>query len=207
MAGSFDFSPGFRGGRRDGAGRPARRLRAERLRRIDVRELARSDLFLPHLRGEWWSIASRRGSSLDWFALQGRVDRYGSKLAVHGFIDGNFVIQDIALQYTRCHYGGSRPWFTCPRCDRRAAVLYLAGASFRCRRCADVSYLTQRSDACSRAWIKQGHIEKRLNRQGLHQSTRRLLVEKLRECKRRRDTWLVEWFAKLHSCDQSEGSA
>lgn len=200
MVGDFDFSRGSRGGRRDGAGRPAQRLRAEDLRRIDVRELARSDLFLPTVRGEWWSIVSRRGHDTDWFAMHGIVDgQNGSvtRLTISGLVEGDFVMQDIALQHTPCNYGGSRPWFTCPRCDRRAAVLYLAGALFQCRRCADVSYLTQRSDACSRAWMKQRQVEWRLRRRGLHQSTVQQLLARLHECEHRRNVWLREWFAKL----------
>jgi hypothetical protein len=41
----------------------------------------------------------------------------------------------LPLVWTACNLGGSRPWFGCPgspgiRCGRRAAILYLEGATF-----------------------------------------------------------------------------
>ncbi len=50
---------------------------------------------------------------------------------------------DVALSWTRCNYGGKRPWFVCPGCYRRAAILYLSRSGYLiCRRCADLTYTT-----------------------------------------------------------------
>ena len=40
------------------------------------------------------------------------------------------VTQQIALERTPCNYGGSRPWFLCPRCNRRIAILCSGGELF-----------------------------------------------------------------------------
>lgn len=48
----------------------------------------------------------------------------------------------ILLRATNQPFGGSRYWFTCPRCEARACKLYLppGGLHFQCRRCSGVSY-------------------------------------------------------------------
>jgi hypothetical protein len=48
----------------------------------------------------------------------------------------------IALERTPCALGGERVWFRCPKCYRRAAVLYLA-SEIMCRTCAKLKYETQ----------------------------------------------------------------
>jgi hypothetical protein len=49
----------------------------------------------------------------------------------------------VSMIWDPCRFGGERPWFVCPNCDRRAAVLYLGGVrplSFSCRKCAGLKY-------------------------------------------------------------------
>lgn len=41
----------------------------------------------------------------------------------------------IRIEWTGCNYGGTRPWLCCPRCDRKAAILYQAKAALACRKC------------------------------------------------------------------------
>ena len=43
------------------------------------------------------------------------------------------VEQNIYIARTPCHFGGSRPWFICPKCHRRVGVLVCAGRLFACR--------------------------------------------------------------------------
>ena len=50
----------------------------------------------------------------------------------------------INLESTACHYGGRRYWFACPSCLRSAGVLYADGDNFRCRKCLDLVYLSQK---------------------------------------------------------------
>ncbi|MES2977399.1 MAG: hypothetical protein V4731_03170 [Pseudomonadota bacterium] len=51
--------------------------------------------------------------------------------------------QTIRIAHTACHFGGARPWFQCPVCQNRAAVLYMRFSRFACRKCQRVSYSTQ----------------------------------------------------------------
>ena len=56
------------------------------------------------------------------------------------------VAYGVPIEWTACNFGGARPWFVCPglRCGRRAALLYLGGRYFLCRRCQNLSYASQR---------------------------------------------------------------
>jgi hypothetical protein len=56
------------------------------------------------------------------------------------------VAYQVRLDWTACNFGGARPWFVCPgrSCFRRAALLYLGGRYFLCRKCLDLSYASQR---------------------------------------------------------------
>lgn len=53
----------------------------------------------------------------------------------------------VQLVRTPCHFGGSRPWALCPRCERRVAIVYLSQGGLACRSCADLRYRSQR-DTC-----------------------------------------------------------
>jgi hypothetical protein len=58
--------------------------------------------------------------------------------------DGETIDSDyrIGLTWTACRYGGKRFWFSCPGCQNRVGILYLAGGSvrFQCRGCSDLTY-------------------------------------------------------------------
>lgn len=78
-------------------------------------------------------------------------------------------LDDLLVEWTDCNYGGSRPWFICPRsgCERRAAVLYW-GAGFACRCCLGLAYDSQNQqplDRLSRRIAK--HTAKLVVRDGL----------------------------------------
>jgi hypothetical protein len=68
---------------------------------------------------------------------------------------------EVALAYTRCHFGGSRPWFMCPRCRRRVGVLYVVALAFMCRRCADLTYQTQTEQPLGRAMLRAQRLRER----------------------------------------------
>jgi hypothetical protein len=49
--------------------------------------------------------------------------------------------QRLSLAWTPCYYDGMRPWFRCPACQRRVAVLYAPpGRHFCCRHCRHPPY-------------------------------------------------------------------
>ena len=50
--------------------------------------------------------------------------------------------QEILLTKTSCYFGGSRYWFLCPDCDKRAGVLYRPwyAQTYLCRGCHNLTY-------------------------------------------------------------------
>jgi hypothetical protein len=71
--------------------------------------------------------------------------------------------QRISVVWTRCHFGGGRPWFICVGCNRRVGILYNTGASLACRRCLDLRYASQRRGAKSRSYLQALKLRLRLN--------------------------------------------
>lgn len=55
---------------------------------------------------------------------------------------GRHVDQRVSLNSTMLSSGGSRAWYSCPACGRRAGVLHLPPGEkfFACRACHDLSY-------------------------------------------------------------------
>jgi hypothetical protein len=71
--------------------------------------------------------------------------------------------QRIPVVWTRCHFGGDRPWFMCLKCDRRVGKLYNTGVRLACRRCLDLWYASQRRGAKSRSYLQALKLRLRLN--------------------------------------------
>jgi hypothetical protein len=106
---------------------------------IDIRD--------PHHR----ELVDRPGSRISW-----RWNRNGES---HCSIDlvfyrDNAVLTDvtdrerprtlsISLLRTACNYGGTRPWFGCPACSNRCAILHFHDGHFRCRKCHGLGYRSQ----------------------------------------------------------------
>lgn len=125
-----------RGGYQHGAGRPAKRGRIENAKFIDAGHWKRIGLFEPGEAGRVY--ANQHGEPpIAYSALHDAV-----ALAIP--IDGRTIEQRIAVTWTPCRFGGARVWLCCPACGGRSARLYLGGDGFRCRRCANLSYASQR---------------------------------------------------------------
>jgi hypothetical protein len=62
----------------------------------------------------------------------------------------------VRLEWTRCNYGGSRPWSLCPTrgCGRRVAILYV-GSTLACRHCRHLAYDSQH-DSGFRRLVRRG---------------------------------------------------
>ncbi len=50
----------------------------------------------------------------------------------------------VLLTWTECNYAGKRPWWQCPGCDRRVALLYSGNDWYACRHCHQLAYRSQR---------------------------------------------------------------
>jgi len=76
---------------------------------------------------------------------------------------GVSVTYCISLSRTPCHYGGYRYWFACPRCEQRAAVIYMADTP-GCQRCLKLRYPSQSESAVMRAWRRREKVDLKLAR-------------------------------------------
>lgn len=61
------------------------------------------------------------------------------------------------IQWTRCKFGGRRPWFVC-QCKKRVTKLYDTGHIVDCRHCLDMIYESQRRGEKGRAFLRASRI-------------------------------------------------
>jgi hypothetical protein len=55
------------------------------------------------------------------------------------------------LDWTAQRLGGERPWFLCPGCSRRCALLYsVSGGHYSCRRCCKLAYASENETELAR---------------------------------------------------------
>ncbi len=131
-----------------------RRLTVERLANeaIDVRELQRAGIFRDHCVALQPSF---RWPSID----RMRVARYMIQLE---FCDRT-VPQQIRVSWTRCNYGGARPWMHCPHCQRRIARLFKGMGGYFCRACLGTPiYESQRRSSKARVYLQAYRLRQRL---------------------------------------------
>jgi hypothetical protein len=188
-----------KGGSRYGAGRPGWKRKAEVSLAFDIRQIVRTGRFRP---GEWFSwhwtythseegagsVSVRVSDSLDRVTLSYQWTPYGS--------DPQSVECALQIERTACNYGGSRPWFLCPTCGRRCAVVYFGRGRYACRHCNHVAYYSQSEDLMDRAWRKQRKLEAKLidgwrKPKGMHWKTCERLQDKINECERQKDYALM----------------
>jgi len=68
----------------------------------------------------------------------------------------------IRLEYTPCNYGGERVWMRCPHCNRRCAIVYLAGKYPACRKCYNLAYYSEGETYLDRAMRQARKAQKKL---------------------------------------------
>lgn len=126
-----------KGGARYGAGRPANRVKAEHILRVDIRAWHKRGLLWDGGANTWsWSRGGESAGSI-------RFSVSEQSVRLTYAVNGLDASQTITRTSTPCHYGGSRPWFVCPVCQCRTALLYMRSGRFACRNCQRVSYATQ----------------------------------------------------------------
>lgn len=187
-----------KGGMRWGAGRPAHKGKAEACMRLDVREWARRGTLVPGYSGSWsWSNShsGERTGSIGY-----RIESGEAVLSYS--LNGEPRTQRVPILRTPCHFGSARPWFGCPHCRARVAVIYLRRGGFYCRKCAQVAYYSQSEDECGRAWRKQQKAEAKLGAnwrrpKGMHHATRERLLQTIWECEETRDMAIAGFMAKV----------
>jgi len=148
------------GGSRYGAGRPGWRRRCEHKLSLDVRKLHRRGVLTPGASSSWrWSYD---GEPCGDIGVTGGVDHV--RLAYVRTREGNEPERfgyDVPLVRTACHFGGRRPWFQCPWCARRCALIYGISRDgfFACRICLRLGYASESEDRAGRLWRKMRKLE------------------------------------------------
>lgn len=174
-----------------GSGRWGRRLGARLLTTqclsVDVRLLAREGALVP---GATFTLEYRQGRALRGTVTPGMVTMGSVR---------------IRLAWTPCRFGGHRPWWLCPRCGRRCAILYAAFGTLACRICLNLAYPTERMGPMERADARALAARRRLGIEDLSAPLprrcppgmpkwvfRRLLASARRADARRHDAWYAE---------------
>jgi hypothetical protein len=130
---------------------------------LDVRTLQRARPLLP---GKGFSCSVTVGGELSGH-IDVAVEHNALQLAYAWRPPGSTVwtrgTQRVPLTWTRCHFGGTRPWFRCSGCGGRAAKIYLGrGAVFSCRRCLKLGYRGQLESPWRRAITKARELQMQL---------------------------------------------
>ena len=149
---------------------------------LDIRALYRDPLFVPERRVVYtWSMNGEPEASINIDIGHGQVVLSYVFTPAGG--EPKRIKDKVFLSWTACHYGGERPWFLCPRCGRRVAVLW-GGEHYLCRHCHNIAYNSQRNDRHGRLLMRMRRIKKRLGGEDwwrkpkwMHQRT----YDKLRE--------------------------
>jgi hypothetical protein len=180
-----------KGGSRLGAGRPSYKVKGEQLQRVDVRVWARKGLLTGNRFFSWsWNRGGEPTGSIGVNVTPQSAVTLEYSLTQNG--ERRSISERVALIYKPCNFGGSRPWFQCPRCARQVAVLYMRSGRFGCRHCQRVSYSSQSEDEMARTWREQRRIEERLGEhwqrpKGMRLRTYDRLRDRLADCELRRD--------------------
>lgn len=148
----------------DGAHRRRRRPKCEQFLRLDIRALTRQGL-----------LQSGKDADLEMVSHDANHAAVVHLLTKDEGIELFYDLGDgsnkppritcfVRVERTSCRYGGSRPWFRCPRCDSRRAVLFgfASDGRFGCWSCIDVVYTSQDERKIERLWRRQAKLERSL---------------------------------------------
>lgn len=111
------------------------------------------------------------------------------------------VTEFIPLQLSACRYGGERLWFTCPKCGKRIAIIYV-DSMVACRDCLGLRYQSEYEDDISRLQSKARKIFDRIGHdyvrpKGMRHKTYECLLSKAIELQISQDKLIEAKFRKL----------
>jgi hypothetical protein len=158
------------------------RLRVDRVHTLDLRDLRRAGLFsnpseTPRFSQWRWGWSGEVWSEVG-FACLRRADGAMAVALIHPRDQDRGWQSPVGylawVTWTRCHFGGVRPWFLCPAergsvpCLRRCRVLYRPfGAScFACRVCWGLTYESRQAHRCEfyEGWTRPFAAQEALRR-------------------------------------------
>ena len=142
-------------GRKPGHG--ARKMTKDALP-LAINRLARLKLLAPENSQYWsWSVRDRAVER-----ITVNIEPDGMTVSCRLKNSGLDSKQWVGTQTTPCTLVGHRYWFTCPRCDRRVAILYRLNRAFACRHCQNLTYASQWESLGDRAIRRADKIRARL---------------------------------------------
>jgi hypothetical protein len=192
-----------RGGSRYGAGRPGWRRKCEQSMPLDIRRIHRKRLLSPGTSFGWqWKQDGERIGSISLAMRENSIQFWYTWTASGG--DPKRMVYEVAIERTRCRYGGSRSWFRCPWCYRRCALLYGLSRDgyFACRICLRLAYASETEGPIDRCWRQQRKIEAKLTEEGerpkrMRQRTFDRLCQKWEAIEERKDALWLPSFLRL----------
>lgn len=131
------------------------------MRSLDIRHVYRKGLLKEGNTFGWsWFRHSETIAGILISVLDDRVQlRYSQSWRGAPWTD---CMNEIQLTWTACHFGGQRPWWTCPTCNRRTALLYSGRCRYACRQCFQLAYKCQRETEKDLAARRANGIRQRL---------------------------------------------
>lgn len=147
-------------------GRYAGKTKREETRFVDINRWNRERLLWPGNVINWrWS---RNGKQVGLISVKVEGENllrfeYRSRLYGGEWEEINYTVH---ITRTSCNYGGTRPWFECPKCFRRVAKLYADGHYFLCRHCYNITYKSRSQPKWDRVMDEQYRIRERLGDDG-----------------------------------------
>ena len=150
---------------------------------LDIRRLHKEKLLKPGMGLTWqWTRNDEPASTICIHVHEHHVTlKYRTRPRGGEWEDKEYPV---GLEWTACHYGGHRPWFLCPCCRRRVAILF-GGSIYACRHCHNLAYDSQREMVHTRLQSRAHKLRARLGGdcwwrkpKGMHQRTyKKLLAE------------------------------
>ena len=139
-----------------------RRLLRQRRPRMTVEKLANECLAARDLQqggllsGPWVTVRS-------WLRWPGIERIRAARFMIVLELCNQTIPQLIRVSWTRCHFGGARPWLHCTYCDRRVARMFKGMGGYFCRACiGNPIYESQRRSKKARAYLKAYRLRSRL---------------------------------------------
>jgi hypothetical protein len=133
------------------SGRHGGKRTTNRLHLLDIRRIKRAGSLEV-------GLYSRTGN-VEIHAGPGRVTlNYRCENQVGEWLEYRYAV---SLDWTPCNYGGKRPWWVCPECSKRVAILY-GGRRYACRHCHDLTYKSTRTAPGSEHYARANKVRRRL---------------------------------------------
>ena len=187
----------------DGSHRQRRRPKCEHFLRLDIRALARKGLLQSGKDADLLvaSPDANRSAIVHLVAKDDGIDLLCESADSNKPLGTSCFVQ---VEHTSGRYGGVRPWFRCPRCGARRAVLlgFVNDGKFGCWGCMDVVYASQDDRKICRLWRKQAKLESKLvdgyrKPRGMHWSTFNEICKNLNAVCVRQDRLFCDGARKL----------